>query len=86
MLAASGGQAQSSVLTARGRIDMVVIFTDRVYVLEFKCNQDARAAIRQIRDQGYADPYGDGGRKVLLLGIDFSAEARNVVEWVVEEG
>lgn len=86
MLSASGGRAQSSVLTARRRIDMVVTFTDRVYVLEFKCNQDARAAIRQIRDQGYAEPYGDGGRKVLLLGIDFSTETRNVVEWVVEEG
>ncbi|MBX7235513.1 MAG: ATP-binding protein [Caldilineales bacterium] len=86
MLSASGGQAQSSVLTARGRIDMVVAFPDKVYVVEFKCNQDARAAIRQIRGQGYADPYGGGGRKVLLLGIDFSTEARNVAEWVVEEG
>ncbi len=86
MLAASGGQAQSSVLTARGRIDMVVAFPDKVYVVEFKCNQSAQAAIRQIRDQAYAEPYRLEGRKVLLLGIDFSTETRNVAEWVVEEG
>jgi len=85
MVAASGGQAQSSVLTARGRIDMVVTFPDKVYVVEFKCNQNARAAIRQIRKQGYAERYRGAGRKVLLLGINFSTKTRNVAGWIMED-
>jgi hypothetical protein len=85
MVAASGGQAQSSVLTARGRIDMVVTFPDKIYVVEFKCNQNARAAIRQIRRQGYAERYRGAGRKVLLLGINFSTQTRNVAGWAVED-
>jgi hypothetical protein len=84
MLSASGGQAQSSVLTARGRIDLLVTFPDKVYVLEFKCNQDAAVAIRQIRGQGYADPYRQSGKKVLLVGLNFSTETRNVDSWAVE--
>jgi hypothetical protein len=84
MLAASGGAAQSSVLTARGRIDMRVTCAGKVYIIEFKCNQSAQAALRQIRAQGYAEPYLGGDQKVLLLGINFSTRRRNVTAWAVE--
>ncbi len=84
-MAASGGQAQSSVLTSRGRIDMVMTFPDRVYILEFKCNQSAAAALAQIRAQGYAEKYRASGKKVILVGINFSTEQRNVDSWQVTE-
>lgn len=82
-LAATGGAAQSSVLTSRGRIDMVMIFPDKVYVIEFKCGQRAAVALQQIQDKGYAEPYRQAGRKVILLGINFNIETRNVQEWAV---
>jgi ATP-dependent exoDNAse (exonuclease V) beta subunit len=85
MLSASGGPAQSSVLTARGRIDMVVTFPDKVYIIEFKCNQDVPTALRQIHAQGYAEPYRNSGMKVVLVGINFSTETRNLDSWAVEE-
>jgi hypothetical protein len=85
MLSASGGRAQSSILTARERIDMVMTLPGKVYVLEFKCDQDAQTAIRQIRERGYAEPYRGSGQKVLLMGINFSTETRNVAAWAVEE-
>ncbi len=83
MIAASGSAAQSSVLTSRGRIDMLVTFPDKAYILEFKCNQSADVAIQQIRDKGYAEPYRASGKKLILLGINFSSETRNVQEWSV---
>ncbi len=84
MISASGGHAQSSLLTNRGRIDMVVEFRDRVYLLEFKCNQNAAVAIQQIETKGYADRYKQDGRKIILLGLNFSTEQRNLVEWQVK--
>ncbi len=84
MLSASGGQARSSVLTARGRIDMLITLPDRLYIIEFKCNQSADAALRQIHAQGYIEPYIGFGKSITLLGINFSADLRNVDEWAAE--
>jgi len=80
-LSATGGAAQSSVLTSRGRIDMVMSFRDLVYIIEFKCGQSAEAALSQIKEKGYAEPYRRSGRRVILLGINFSLETRNVEGW-----
>ncbi|RLC94247.1 MAG: AAA family ATPase [Chloroflexi bacterium] len=84
-MSASGGAAQSSVLTSRGRIDMVVTFPDKVYIIEFKCNQSTETALRQIHAQGYAEPYQGSGKKIVLLGINFGTETRNVEAWAMEE-
>ncbi len=84
MISASGSHAQSSLLTCRGRIDMVVEFRDRVYILEFKCNQNAAMALQQIETKGYADRYKQDRRKLILLGLNFSTAERNLVEWQVK--
>ena len=81
MLTASGGNAQSSVLTCRGRIDMVITYPEQVYIIEFKCNQSAEAALRQIHERGYAMPYLGENKQVVLIGINFSTEKRNLVAW-----
>ncbi len=83
-MSASGGPARSSLLTARGRIDLVMTLPDHVYIFEFKCNQSVAAALAQIRAQGYAEPYRDGGKPVTLVGVNFSPELRNVEEWAAE--
>lgn len=84
MVSASGANSRSEVLNYRGRIDLVVPFSDKVYIIEFKCNSSAKAALKQIHDKGYADPYRRSGKKLILMGINFDAEARNVAEWEVE--
>ena len=83
-MAASGGEARSSVLTSRGRIDLVVAFPDKVYVMEFKCDQGAEVGLRQIRERGYAERYARSGKRVVLVGINFSTEERNIAEWKAE--
>ena len=84
MVSASGGKAQSSVLTNRGRIDLVVTFPDKTYIIEFKCNQSAEAGIKQIKDQGYVEKYRQSGKRIILMGINFSTEKRNLAAWKVE--
>jgi len=86
MVSASGIIARSEVLTCKGRIDLVVEFPDKVFIIEFKCNQSAKAAIRQIREKGYADPYKQSGKKIILMGINFDSEKRNVAEWKIDNG
>jgi hypothetical protein len=85
MVSASGMWARSSPLTCRGRIDMVVELPDKVYIMEFKCNQSADTALQQIREQGYADPYRQSGKRIILMGINFSTEERNLAGWQVAE-
>lgn len=84
-LSATGGPARSSVLTSRGQIDMVMTLPEHIYILEFKCDQSATAALAQIRAQGYAERYRGLGKPITLVGINFSPEQRNVEAWAVEE-
>ncbi|MEI8191132.1 MAG: PD-(D/E)XK nuclease domain-containing protein, partial [candidate division NC10 bacterium] len=67
-ISASGGQAQSSLLTCHGRIDLTVTFPDKVYVIEFKCNHNAAVAVAQIRERGYAAPYRQSGSQGIPRG------------------
>ncbi len=84
MVAASGVDARSEVLGHKGRMDLAVIFTDKVFVVEFKCGQGVEAALQQIKAKGYADRYRQTGRAVFLLGIDFDSAQRQVGAWKVE--
>ncbi len=83
MLCASGVNARSEMITCDGRIDLVIEFPDKIYIIEFKCNQSAEAGIAQIQKKGYDKPFRQGGKKIILMGINFDSEKRNVAEWKV---
>ncbi|WP_300694218.1 ATP-binding protein [uncultured Phocaeicola sp.] len=71
--------------TSKGRIDLV-LQTDRfIYVMEFKLDGTAEEALQQIHDKHYALPFASDGRKLFKIGVNFSAETRNIEKWVVEE-
>jgi len=84
MMSASGADVGTEVLTCRGRIDLVAEFRDSVHIMEFKCGRSAKAAVKQIRDKGYAEKYVRGGKKMFLIGVNFSTEKRIPAEWKVE--
>ena len=70
--------------SSRGRADMTVK-TDRfIYVMEFKFDGSAEAALQQIRDKGYGEKYASDNRQIMLLGINYSTEARNIDSWLAE--
>ena len=80
-----GQFTQAEVRSAKGRADAVVQTPDYVYVFEFKLNGTAEEALQQINEKGYADPFKTDKRKLMKVGVEFSAETRNVKRWLVEE-
>ncbi len=81
----------AEVRTSRGRIDMVAKAPGHVFVIELKVASGdaageaaARAALAQIRERGYAEPYRSSGADVLLLGIAFDCLTHNVGAWMSE--
>ncbi|MDM8538253.1 AAA family ATPase [Desulfobacterales bacterium HSG17] len=84
MVSASGLETQAEIITCRGRIDLAVKFADKVFIMEFKCNQNADIGLAQIREKGYAEPFMETNRKIIIMGINFSTEKRNVAEWKYE--
>ena len=71
--------------SARGYADAVVERSSAVYVFEFKYDESSEAAIRQIRDRGYADKWIGGERPVTLVGINFNPKKRNIDMPIIEK-
>ena len=75
-----GAKVAEEVRSARGVADAVIETKKFVWVFEFKFNRSANAAVRQIREKGYADQYRGDKRPVTLVGINFRAAKRNIDE------
>ena len=71
--------------TSAGRIDLTVETGMHVYVMEFKVDKSAEAALRQIKEKRYADKFRlEKGKTVHLLGIAFSSMGHTVQDWQEE--
>lgn len=77
-----GQFTDAEVKSARGRADAVVKTPKYIYVFEFKLNGTAEQALQQIDDKDYLIPYQADGRKVVKVGVEFSAEKRNISRWL----
>jgi hypothetical protein len=82
----TGVEVRMEEPTSAGRIDMVVRTDKYVYVMEFKLNQSADKAMRQITDKHYADSYLGGPQQVFRIGVNFAEETRNIADWTIEKG
>ena len=84
--AAAGLDVRVEESTSHGRLDMAVLFDERVCLFEFKTvgkGPEGRA-LAQLREKGYADKYRRPGRPIHLVGVEFSREERNVAAFAVE--
>ena len=70
--------------TSNGRVDMTIETPDYVYVFEFKYNGTAEEAMTQIKEKNYAQPFLASGKKIALIGANFSGEKRNIDEYLSE--
>ncbi len=61
-----------------GRIDAVLQTKDHCFIIEFKINKTTEKALNQIETKKYYEPYLDCGKKIILVGITFDTEERNV--------
>ena len=76
-----GADVRAEVPTADGRIDMVVYTKTSIYILELKYEQSADVAMEQINKKDYAAAFAGDGRKIYKVGINFSADRRNIESW-----
>ena len=53
--------------------------------MDFKLEDSAGQAIAQIKTRQYAQGYKNSPKQVLLVGIGFGREERNVSSWELEE-
>ncbi len=80
----TGANPQPEVASIFGYADAVIETPANVFVFEFKYRKSAKAAIRQIRERGYADKWIGGKRPVTLIGINFNPKKRNIDMPIVE--
>lgn len=71
--------------TSEGRVDLVLQTDKYIYVMEFKLEGTAEEALQQINDKHYAWPFQADGRKLYKIGVNFSADTRNIDKWIVVE-
>lgn len=76
-----GLYVQSEVSTAKGRVDTVVHTKEHIYVIEFKLDDSAEAALHQIREKRYGSPFLNQEKEVIALGVSFSSATKEVAEW-----
>ncbi len=81
-----GIHAQAEVVCATGRIDMLVMTREHVYIFEFKVNTQGSAqdAIDQIKEREYFRAVHAEGRPVHLVGVSFDEKTRNIGDWKEE--
>ena len=74
--------------TSRGRLDMAVLLAGNAYLFEFKVSERSEkgVALAQLKERGYADKHRVPGRSVHLIGVEVSAETRDLVAFQTEPG
>lgn len=70
-------------MLSTSRIDLIVKTTHHIYVIELKLrnNGGKDAAIKQIQDRQYLEPFKTDKREVVGLGIELDEEGKGVLDW-----
>lgn len=79
-----GQFAEAEVNESNARVDCVVKTPTHIYIIEFKLDETAQTALRQIKNRDYAGAFRDDPRPKVLLGINFSSQLKSVDDWLVE--
>ncbi len=84
MLNLMGADIIAEEPTKTGRIDAILKCSKYIYIIEFKFNQSADEAIRQIKTKKYWEKYKESGKTICLVGINFSTDKNNIAQWKEE--
>ncbi|TGO02346.1 hypothetical protein PN36_26425 [Candidatus Thiomargarita nelsonii] len=81
ILVLMGVEIDLEVLTDKGRIDGVLAFSDKIYLIEFKYGKAgskidslAQKALKQIKDKNYGERFLNDGRPRVYLGVGFAGK------------
>ena len=72
------------IRTATGRIDMVLMTTTCIYVMEFKLDKSPEEALTQIDTKDYLVAYTLDERRKVKVGLNFSSDTRTLDSWIIE--
>ena len=78
-----GRYVEVEVHTPRGRVDVVMLSSNTIYLFELKLNKDAAAAIGQINLKDYASKFALSNLPVVKVGINFDSERRTISDWEI---
>jgi hypothetical protein len=84
ILKLAGADVKPEDSTNIGRIDAVFETQTRVYIMEFKIGSE-QEALEQIKKMKYYEKYFSRGKEIVLVGIGFDPEKRNIGGYVQEE-
>jgi hypothetical protein len=79
-----GTEVHAEVSNNIGRMDALITTDHYIYVIEFKLTGTAEEALQQIEERQYALPYANDPRKLYKIGVEFSAEVRNISRWLIK--
>lgn len=75
-------------VTNIGRIDAVIKIGNYIYIFEFKINQTAGKALKQIDEKKYYQKYlapEYKRKKIVAVGVNFDMKEKNISDWDVFE-
>ena len=72
------------VHTPNGRVDIVLLTTTQLYLIELKLNKNAQTAMQQINLKNYAQRFALSGKPITKVGINFDSTKGNIEDWVIE--
>ena len=62
------------------RADLVADCAEGIYVFELKRDESAAAALAQIKEKGYAEPYRARGLPIWAIGLNFDSKTRQLTD------
>ena len=78
-------EAQSEIMTNKGRIDLVLSTRTHDYIFELKLNASPEDALAQIKQLGYYERFLHRGKKVVLVGLAFTPKGDQLhLEYIQE--
>ncbi|MFN8578254.1 MAG: AAA family ATPase [Candidatus Sericytochromatia bacterium] len=78
-----GSKIKAEVSTSKGFIDAVAETNTHVYIFEFKMN-NPDIALNQISKKKYYDSFLANNKEIVLVGVSFDPENKNIKEWKSE--
>lgn len=83
-----GFEILSEEPTNNGRIDAVIRFSDKIYIIEFKfdIHEDlSEDALKQIKDKEYALKFIVEKKQIFGIGVSFSSAVKNINGYIFEQ-
>ena len=72
------------VHTHDGRVDVVMLTEDTLYLIELKLNKSAQAAMQQIDLKKYDQRFARCGKPIVKVGINFDSTKGNIEDWEIK--